>query len=31
LQAAIVGQLQSMLARGEVYENGERIHLAPRA
>ena len=31
LQAAIAGQLQSMLARGEVYENGGRIHLSPRA
>jgi very-short-patch-repair endonuclease len=31
LQAAITGQLQSMLARGEVYENGGRFHLSPRA
>jgi hypothetical protein len=29
LQNAIGNELESMLARGEVYENGGRIHLSP--
>jgi len=31
LQNAIGNELESMLARGEVYENGGRIHISPGA
>lgn len=31
LQSAIAGQLHTMLARGEIYENGGRLHLSSRA